>query len=487
MIDLLALPFLACLVLAGIHAYLGLHVLARGIIFVDLALAQVAALGMTAALLAGHAPESDGAYAWAVAFTIAGALVFAATRRAPGAVTGAAVPQEAIIGIVYAVTAALTVLVLDRVAQGGEQIKQLLVGSILGVTREDVGRLAALYGGIGAVHWLCRRPLLALSHGADVRGSRAWDFLFYLTFGLVVTSSVRIAGVLLVFSYLIVPAVIGVWLASTIGRRLVVGWVVGFAVSVAGLAASFVWDLPTGATVVATFGALLALVALAVGVVGLSARVRREGRRALAAAGVVTGLMVAIAGLALAAFPRADHLWLDALERVFPALQAPFLTAHERRAAADARESVARGARELGRLRALAADVQWGRRELPSEQRERLRQFLTGRDELVAGDTLVLGTLRGHARERQRLVVGLPLAAAGGGVALLSLRVARQRRAGRSPVVEEQVDDDARHRHVEPDRQRPAGEAHVARELGREPAIDRGQGQGNDRGGQHDV
>jgi len=154
MSELLLVPFLACLVLAGIHAYLGLHVLARGVIFVDLALAQVAALGMTAALLAGHAPESDAAYAWALAFTMAGALVFALTRpefeerpgspgarRALGGLGGhVGAPhagQEAIIGIVYAVAAALTVLVLDRVAQGGEQIKQLLVGSILGVTRED--------------------------------------------------------------------------------------------------------------------------------------------------------------------------------------------------------------------------------------------------------------------------------------------------------------------------------------------------------------
>src|SRR5262245_29293611 len=170
-LDLLLLPLLACLVLAGIHAYLGLHVLARGVIFVDLALAQVAALGMTAALLAGHAPESDAAYAWSVAFTVLGALVLALTRRRPG--VGSAVPQEAIIGVVYAVAAALTVLVLDRAAQGGEQIKQLLVGSILGVTREDVWRLTGLYALIGAIHWLCRRPLLAISLGGEVRRAQA--------------------------------------------------------------------------------------------------------------------------------------------------------------------------------------------------------------------------------------------------------------------------------------------------------------------------
>jgi len=449
MSELLLVPFLACLVLAGIHAYLGLHVLARGVIFVDLALAQVAALGMTAALLAGHAPESDAAYAWALAFTMAGALIFALTRPSPlssndlegqfeerpgfpgarralgglGGHFGAPhVNQEAIIGIVYAVAAALTVLVLDRVAQGGEQIKQLLVGSILAATREDVGRLAALYALIGAIHWLCRRPLLALSLGGDVRGARAWDFLFYLTFGLVVTSSVRIAGVLLVFSYLIVPAVIGAWLAPSIGWRLAIGWIVGSVASAAGLAASYGWDLPTGATVVAAFGALLALVALARGLVTLATRTRREGRRALAGLGIGVGLVVALAGIALAAFPRADHLWLDALERAVPALQTTFLTAGERGVAADARESIARGARELARLRALAADVQWGRRELPPEQRERLRQFLAGRGEIVAGDRLVLKTLTGRARERQRFVLGLPLTALGIILTVISLR-----------------------------------------------------------------
>jgi zinc/manganese transport system permease protein len=443
--DLLLWPSLACLVLAGIHAYLGLHVLARGVIFVDLALAQVAALGMTVALLAGHAPESDGAYAWALAFTVLGALVFALTREredvtrdredrlgepvAPrkwgglgGPIGAPHVHQEAIIGIVYAVAAACTVLVLDRVAQGGEQIKQLLVGSILGVTRDDVFRLAGLYALVGALHWLCRRPLLALSLGGDVRGARAWDFVFYLTFGLVVTSSVRVAGVLLVFAYLIVPAVIGTWLAGTTTRRLVIGWAVGVVVSLVGVAASFVCDLPTGAAIVAAAGALLALVAFARALARLAARVRRDGRRALAGLGVAMGFAVALAGSALAAVPRADHPWLDALERGLPAIRFAFLSDHERRVAGDARASVARDTQELTRLRALAAEVNWGRRDLPPEQRERLRQFLAGRDELVAGDRLVLATLKARARERQRFALGLPLAAGGVILALASLR-----------------------------------------------------------------
>jgi len=166
MLDLLWAPFLACLVLAGIHVYLGLHVLARGVIFVDLALAQVAALGITVAYLAGHSIQSDAAYWYALAFTVGGALVFAMTRTRRGPV-----PQEAIIGIVYAVSAAAAMLVVDRAPQGSEHIKQLLVGSILTVTPGEVATLAALYAAIGALHWAVRRPFLAISF--DPNGAMA--------------------------------------------------------------------------------------------------------------------------------------------------------------------------------------------------------------------------------------------------------------------------------------------------------------------------
>jgi hypothetical protein len=143
---------------------------------------------------------------------------------------------------------------------------------------------------------------------------------------------------------------------------------------------------------------------------------------------VAVGLVVVAAGLALAGFPHADHVWLDALEGGFPALQRPFLSAFERRVAADARESIARDARELSRLRALATDVQWERRNLPPEQRERLRQFVVGREELLTGDAMVLKTLSGRVRERQRLTLGLPLALAGGALVLAALRLGRAAR-----------------------------------------------------------
>ena len=412
-VELLGWPLAAALVLAGIHAWLGLHVLARGVIFVDLALAQVAALGATVALLAGHPPQGAAAYWYALAFTAGGAALLAALRDRPG-LARATIPSEAVIGIVYAVAAALTVLVLERAPLGGEQVKALLVGSLLGVTGEEVGRLAALYAGVGVACWLARRPLAALSFGGALRHARLWDFGFYLVFGLVVTSSVRVAGVLLVFAYLIVPAVAGAALARTPSRRLAVGWTVGALGSVVGIAASFRWDLPTGATVVATLGALLAALGLALG----ARRLVHGGRRAALAALAALGVAVAIAGLALAAVPQADHLWLDALERAVPSVQDTFLSAHERGVAADAREAIARGTRDVAALRARQADVAWGARAADAEERERLRQFTLGRAELVAGDRMVLRTLRANARERQRYRLGLPLLALGGAIAL---------------------------------------------------------------------
>jgi zinc/manganese transport system permease protein len=452
-LELLGLPFLACLVLTGIHTYLGLHVLARGVIFVDLALAQVAALGMTAALLAGHSLQSSAASWHALAFTAAGAAVLALSRERRHGAQGA-VPQEAVIGIVYAVAAAMTVLVLDRAPQGTEQIKQLLVGSILAVTPSEVAGAAALYVAVGAFHWFCRRPLLALSFGAPAGApnptplpaamrnavgegpptvrtrpfgwpARAWDFTFYVSFGLVVTSSVRIAGVLLVFSYLIVPAVIAVLLAPTLFRRLLIGWGAGFAVSVVGLGASYAWDLPTGPAVVTCFGAALLLIAGVRAAGHLVVGLRRDGPRALAGLVGGLGVLVALAGALLVLFPGAGHYWLDALEAFAPSIQTAFLTPGERETRKESKKAIARGREELHRLRTLAADVQWGSRELPAEEHERLRQFIAGRDEVLAGDRLVLGTLRRHARERQRFALGLPLLLGGAGLTLIAVRARR--------------------------------------------------------------
>ena len=263
--DLLALmwvPFLMCLVLTGIHAYLGLHVIAREVVFVDIALAQIASLGATAAFLWGYDLESWGSYAFGLSFTILGASVFALTRTRERRVS-----QEAIIGVVYAVSSAAAVLVADRTPHGAEHLRNMLVGSILAVGGREVVKVASLYALVGLFHWLCRRPFLLISTDPDRAYQdgwrvRWWDFLFYASFGVVVTSSVRIAGVLLVFSYLIVPTLAANLLGGSIPRRLAIAWSFGTLVSVLAMGASAVFDTPTGATVVCAFGLILLALAI---------------------------------------------------------------------------------------------------------------------------------------------------------------------------------------------------------------------------------
>ena len=257
LLSLLWMPFLMCLVLTGIHAYLGFHVIAREVVFVDIAMAQIAALGATAAFLVGFDLESWVSYAFGLGFTTFGAVVLSLTRSRERRVS-----QEAVIGVVYAVSAAGAVLLSDRAPHGIEHIRAMLVGSILAVQGNDVLKVGLLYALIGVLHWLCRRPFFLISADPELAFRegwrvRRWDFLFYASFGVVVTSSVRIAGVLLVFSYLIVPALAGLAIGQRILTRLLIGWAFGTVVSVIGIAGSAVFDLPTGATVVCAFGLTL--------------------------------------------------------------------------------------------------------------------------------------------------------------------------------------------------------------------------------------
>ena len=281
-LDLLALmwvPFAMCLVLTGMHAYLGVHVLAREVVFVDIALAQIAALGSTAALLLGIDHASPSSYVFALCFTLLGALVLALTRSRERRVS-----QEAVIGVVYAVSAAAAVLLADRVPHGGDHLRSMLVGSILSTTGADVVHVGLLYLAIGVGHWLCRRPFFLISTDPEAAFAegwrvRLWDFVFYASFGVVVTSSVRIGGVLLVFSYLIVPALAGIAIGRTVRGKLLIGWAFGTLVSVIGVVASAALDLPTGATVVCAFGLTLLVFWAAGRVLGWGAL---SGRQVLA-------------------------------------------------------------------------------------------------------------------------------------------------------------------------------------------------------------
>jgi zinc/manganese transport system permease protein len=250
-------PFVASLILTGIHAYLGVHVVERGVIFVDLALAQIAALGATIAILVGMDPHGQGAYWLSLTFTFIGAAIFAFARTRRGHI-----PQEAFIGIAYAVASATAILAMSKATGETEHLKDMLVGNILAVDKPEVIKTAVLYGAIGLFHYIFRHKFLLISTNpaeAEARGMsiRFWDFLFYASFGFVVTSSVAIAGVLLVFCYLIVPSVGTMLFADRVGRRLAIGWTMGTLVSALGVYFSVLMDLPTGATIVCTFGAVL--------------------------------------------------------------------------------------------------------------------------------------------------------------------------------------------------------------------------------------
>lgn len=262
LLQFLLASFVVSLVLTGIYAYLGIHIVERGVIFVDLALAQIAAFGTTIAFLAGFELHGPMAYVWSLGFTIIGAGIFTLTRTRQSRI-----PQEAIIGIVYAVSAAGAILAMSHAPEGAEHIKDMLVGNIVTVSWSEVGTIALISALVGLFHYLFRRPFLLISLDPEMASTegyslRLYDFLFYLSFGVVVTISVAVAGVLLVFSYLIVPSVCAMLFAERVGPRLLIGWTTGTLVSAAGVALSFLLDLPTGATIVCTFSVVLLIAGL---------------------------------------------------------------------------------------------------------------------------------------------------------------------------------------------------------------------------------
>ncbi len=260
--DIMAPAFFECLVLVGIHSYLGLHVLRRKVIFVDLALAQIAALGTTVGFLFGIMPDSMGAYWFSLIFTFLGAAIFSISRF-----RHEKIPQEAVIGLTYAVAASITILVIDKAPHGAEHIKEVLTGSILWVKWSTIGNAAIVYSLIGIFHFLFRKQFLLISENPELAykqgmSVRFWDFLFYVSFGVVITHSVGTAGVLLVFVFLVVPAIASMLITGTLWKQLAVGWTLGVFVSFAGLYISYIADLPSGPTVVSFYGLMLIIIAL---------------------------------------------------------------------------------------------------------------------------------------------------------------------------------------------------------------------------------
>jgi len=285
-LEVLFLPFLACLILTGIHVYLGIHVISRKVIFVDIALAQIAALGATVAFLLGHDPHSWGAYVWSLCFAVLAAAVFALTRT-----RHERVPQEAVIGITYATASAAAILLADISPHGAEHLHDLLAGSIVWVTPHQIAWTAVMYSLLGAFHVIFRKRFLEISLRPDeayARGVnvRLWDFLFYLSFGVVITSSVQIAGVLLVFCYLVAPSIFAIMFFDGLRPRLLTGWTMATLVSAIGL--YFSYDRPSGPTIMVGFAITL--------LVGALMRAVMPGARPARALTATAAVMLAIAG-----------------------------------------------------------------------------------------------------------------------------------------------------------------------------------------------
>lgn len=262
LLELLKWPLLAVLVLPWLLVYLGLHIVQRQIIFVDLALAQVAALGTCLSMLFGYDVHDWQSYAFSLGFTLVGAIVFTLTHTQKQRV-----PQEALIGIVYVVAAAAGILVLSKSAGGKEELQRSLIGELLVVTPLEIAQTLGLFLVIGVIHYIFRRQFMAITVDPDAAAARGlsvrwWDFIFYLLFGLVVTSFVHIGGVLLVFSYLIVPAVCATYLAESIRNRLLLGWLFATLASVVGLVVTAKADWPIGSTIVCALGLVLVIVAV---------------------------------------------------------------------------------------------------------------------------------------------------------------------------------------------------------------------------------
>jgi zinc/manganese transport system permease protein len=255
--EMMTAPMAISLVLVAMHGYLGTHVVKRGVIFVDIALAQIAAFGVAVALILGAEVGSDAAYIYGLGATLLGAVLLTRTRTGDRRV-----PQEAYIGIIYVVFSAAMILILTRLPHAGEEINHLLVGSILWVRWAVVIKTAVLYAVLGGVLYAVHHRLERVTDDPDAARAAGmnlarWDFFFYLVVGLVVTSSVQVAGVLLVFTLLVVPSVMAIRLFDD-GRRQFL-WIltVGTVAVIIGSALSYLLDLPTGAAIVCTFGLVL--------------------------------------------------------------------------------------------------------------------------------------------------------------------------------------------------------------------------------------
>ena len=417
-LSLLLLPFAASVAFVLIHGYLGVHVLRRKVVFADLALAQLSALGVTIAFAMGHSPTGPAGFAYALLFTTIGAALLTLVRRLARHVS-----QEAFVGILYVFATAATVLVVDRAPQGAEHVKRILLGSILTVGPREVASLAGVYAIIALLHWLARRPLLAVSGeatpaGRSVLAVSIWDFLFFLSFGVVVASSVSIAGVLLVFSFLIVPAVIGFIFSNDLRVVLVIAWCTGIAAAAAGLAGAYILDLPTGAAMVVAFSLSLVLAGIAKALLFVGARERRVHLLGAVKALLALVLMLTLASSVwLMVNPTADQPLAAIFEGATGIGPAHFLGAGDRDIYDSAARDTARFEHEVDQLNAREKAARFQAEPLSDEEIRRIASYQQSFNEMARGERFVQEVLRGKARARELWMIGVPAAI----VALLGL------------------------------------------------------------------
>lgn len=390
LLELLAVPFFACIVLVAIHCQFGLHVLKKNVVFVDLALAQCAALGATVAFMQGHLPQSLGAYSWSLGFALSAALLLSLVRFAPEKI-----PAEALVGVLYIVSAAAAILLIERAPQGAEHLKQILTGSVLTVDIADLYGVIALYIVIGVL-----LAIATIKQWLKVGGTKGWvaDLCFYSAFGLVVTSSVAIAGVLLVFSFLIIPALIGLLLARDTLNQWLYGVMVGCLAALIGLLASYWLDTSTGATIVCAFGLLLVLFLL--GYV-----YRKSGlspTKLIKTSALGLALLASVSFGWLAINPRADQPLLDSVERYVPSFRNTYFTKDEEVMHADAQRYVARYTAELNRLGEMEARNRYENTETDDFLVQKISSFQQSYNEMIKGETFVMREVRSRARERLR-------------------------------------------------------------------------------------
>ena len=386
-LDLMAAPFAECLILVAIHTYLGIHVLKRRVIFVDLALAQIAALGTTVGFLFGIMPETSGALIFSMAFTFLGAAVFALTRFRHDTV-----PQEAVIGLTYAVACAVAVLVVEK-THGAEHLKDILVGNLLWVKWSDVGAAAAAYSLVGVVHFIFRKRFLQISEDPDGAYNagvsvRLWDFLFYLTFGMVIAFSTRVAGVLLVFVFLVAPAILAFILTNRLLYQLLIGWAAGTVVTTVGLFLSWKIDLPSGPAVISFYAVVLVLSGVAVYIIRAKQKLRAAMFTGVGILGLtliifaLRGLGTLIGGAAMAESEEA--------KRVAENLERDRLAAEQRSAEVDDSKKNAH-AKRLGPCASLPLIDRWTAVEDPEEKMELLRTEIS--KDRITGLNLLLVAL----------------------------------------------------------------------------------------------